>query len=342
MKISGLYVSPGHNYFGRHGQPAGAHETRAVAEVDCRAGHGIRGDRFWDHAEDYAGQITFFAEEVHVGLLGELALPPWPPAAYRRNVLTRGADLTALIGQEFTVQGVRFRGMAECKPCYWMDRAVGAGAEAALRGRGGLRAKILSDGVLRVEDPLPAGLLLAGGRSTRLGRDKVQFDWRGRPLGVHQAETLVRAGAWPLYVACRHDQPWTPAAFTRVEDRGEGGALAAFVDAMGAIDSPVRLVLAVDVPLVTSGWLAGLGVRARDEGVSVVPQHSGRFEPFVAAWHPSALPLLRDTLADGRSLQVACAELERRKLLRVPPINSGEAAMLANLNTPADAARLGC
>lgn len=342
MKIPALYISPGHNFFGRHGQAAGAHETQSMTEVECRAGHGIRGDRFWDHAEDYAGQITFFAEEIHVGLLRELALAPWSPAAYRRNVLTRGTDLPALIGKEFEVQGVRFQGMAECKPCYWMDQAVGAGAESALRGRGGLRAKILSDGPLRVDDPPAAGLLLAGGRSTRLGRDKVQLDWHGRPLGAHQAETLGRTGAWPLYLSCRNDQPWTPPAFARLEDRGEDGALAAFVDAMTAMSAPVMLVLAVDVPLVTANWLANLGARARDEGVSVVPQHEGRFEPFVAAWRQSALPVLRATLAQNGSLQEACATLEKSNLLRAWPISGDETRMLANLNTPADASRLGC
>lgn len=310
--------------------------------MECRAGHGIRGDRFWDHAEDYAGQITFFAEEVHVGLLRALGLAPWSPAAYRRNVVTRGVDLTALIGKEFAVQGVRFQGMAECKPCYWMDQAVGAGADAWLRGRGGLRAKILSDGPLRVDDPPAAGLLLAGGQSKRLGRDKVQLDWHGRPLGAHQAETLGRTGAWPLYLLCRSDQPWMPPAFMRLEDRAEGGALAAFAGAMAAIEPPVRLVLAVDVPLVTPNWLEGLGARARDEGISVVPQHAGRFEPFVAAWHRSALPVLRETLAQNRSLQDACAELKKRDLLRAWPVSGDEAASLANLNTPADAARLGC
>jgi MOSC domain-containing protein YiiM len=68
-------------------------------------------------------------------------------------VLTRDADLNALIGQEFEVQGVRFLGTRECSPCYWMDQAFAPGAEAWLKGRGGLRAKILSSGWLKVEAP---------------------------------------------------------------------------------------------------------------------------------------------------------------------------------------------
>jgi MOSC domain-containing protein YiiM len=71
------------------------------------------------------------------------------PAAARRNVITRGVDLNDLIGKEFDVQGVRLLGMEECRPCYWMDRAFAPGAEKFLKGRGGLRVKILTDGVLR-------------------------------------------------------------------------------------------------------------------------------------------------------------------------------------------------
>ena len=64
-------------------------------------------------------------------------------------MITRGVDLNELIGQEFEVQGVRFFGMEECRPCYWMDRAFAPGAQQFLKGRGGLRAKILTYGRLR-------------------------------------------------------------------------------------------------------------------------------------------------------------------------------------------------
>jgi MOSC domain-containing protein YiiM len=73
------------------------------------------------------------------------------PEVFRRNIITEGADLNALIGKEFEVQGVRFLGTQECAPCHWMNTAFAGGAEAALRGHGGLRAKILCDGTLRVD-----------------------------------------------------------------------------------------------------------------------------------------------------------------------------------------------
>jgi MOSC domain-containing protein YiiM len=64
-------------------------------------------------------------------------------------VITRGVDLNELIGQDFEVQGVRFLGTEECRPCYWMDSAFAPGAHEFLKGRGGLRARILNDGLLR-------------------------------------------------------------------------------------------------------------------------------------------------------------------------------------------------
>ena len=155
IRVEHLYLSPGHNYFGHHGKPADEHPILAVPEIECVAGRGLRGDRFFDYKPDYKGQITFFAGEIHDELCRSSLLPPGaalpPPSVYRRNVITRGVDLNTLIGVEFEIQGVRFLGNSECSPCYWMDQAFGPGAEAALRGRGGLRAKILTDGVLRVD-----------------------------------------------------------------------------------------------------------------------------------------------------------------------------------------------
>jgi len=149
VEIRHLYISDGHNYFGHHGVAAGSHATIEVQAIECVAGHGIRGDRFFDYRDDYKGQITFFSLEVFDELCHAFGLQHGSPAALRRNVIVTGIDLNSLIGETFDVQGVTFRGMAECKPCYWMDQAIAPGAEQFLRGRGGLRARILSDGPLR-------------------------------------------------------------------------------------------------------------------------------------------------------------------------------------------------
>ncbi len=117
--------------------------------IECVAGRGIRGDRYFDFKDDYKGQITFFSLEVFEELCIALDLHDCSPAAARRNVITRGVDLNKFISKEFEVQGARFFGTQESAPCYWMDQAFAPGAQDFLKGRGGLRAKILDDGGLR-------------------------------------------------------------------------------------------------------------------------------------------------------------------------------------------------
>jgi MOSC domain-containing protein YiiM len=148
IEILHCYISPAHNFFGHHGQPAGTQAMIEVPQIECITARGIRGDRFFDYAENYKGQITFFADEVFQGLCERLGIWDKSPAVLRRNIITRGIDLNELIGVEFEIHGGRFIGTEECKPCYWMDRALHPGAEAAMRGRGGLRARILKDCVL--------------------------------------------------------------------------------------------------------------------------------------------------------------------------------------------------
>jgi MOSC domain-containing protein YiiM len=149
VEIRHLYISAGHNFVGHHGREPDTYVMIEVPAIECLAGRGIRDDRYFDFKDDYKGQITFFSIEVFVALCSALRLQSCSPALVRRNVITRGVDLNELIGQSFEVQSVRFHGMEECRPCYWMDRAIAPGAHEFLKGRGGLRAKILSDGELR-------------------------------------------------------------------------------------------------------------------------------------------------------------------------------------------------
>ncbi len=149
VEVCHLYISPGHNFVGHHDREPDVHSAIEVPMIECVAGRGIRGDRYFDFKEDYKGQITFLSAEVFDELCLALSVCDCSPAATRRNVVTRGVDLNDLIGQDFEVQEIRFRGVQECAPCYWMERAIAPGAKEFLKGRGGLRARILSDGELR-------------------------------------------------------------------------------------------------------------------------------------------------------------------------------------------------
>lgn len=151
VRIRHLYISPGHNFFGHHDLPPGTHPAREVPEVHCVAGQGLEGDRFFGFKDDYKGQATLFAYETYERMCAQFGVQDKTPGVFRRNIITEGLDLTSLIGQEFELQGVHFLGTQESTPCHWMNEAFAPGAEEALRGHGGLRVKILTDGALRSE-----------------------------------------------------------------------------------------------------------------------------------------------------------------------------------------------
>jgi hypothetical protein len=154
LRVVGIFISPGHNFFGHHEKPAGPHPMISVNEVECVAGKGLFGDRFFGFKENYKGQATFFSNEVFTEVCRQLNVRGKLPGVTRRNIITSGVDLNSLVGKKFVVQGVEFEGAGECSPCHWMNEAIAPGAEALLHGRGGLRARILSDGVLRVDGAL--------------------------------------------------------------------------------------------------------------------------------------------------------------------------------------------
>ena len=144
-----MFVSAGHNFVGRHGKESLKHEIEDREEIECVAGRGIAGDRYFDHQEDYKGQITFFDFDVYEAVKEQFALPDLEASAFRRNTLISGVDLNDLIGKRFTIGEVEFEGSEESRPCHWMDEACAPGVNDYLRGKGGLRARIRKSGVLR-------------------------------------------------------------------------------------------------------------------------------------------------------------------------------------------------
>lgn len=150
VDVKAIYLSGGHDYFGRYGLGSLDFDIDGRDEVELVAGRGVVGDRFFDYEEDYKGQITFFDWAVYEGVMAEFGREDLESSVFRRNVVVSGLDLNSLIGKVFEVGGVRFSGSCECKPCFWMDEAVADGCEDFLKGRGGLRARILDDGVFGV------------------------------------------------------------------------------------------------------------------------------------------------------------------------------------------------
>lgn len=147
-----IWISTGNDFRGRHGQERLEHGIQCLPEVECVAGMGLRGDRYFGYQPEFKGQVTFLDAGLVQAVRDRFARPDLSGSVFRRNLIVRGIDLGTWVGRRFRFQGIEFEGSEECKPCYWMDTAVAPGAEEFLKSdhRGGLRARILSDGVLRV------------------------------------------------------------------------------------------------------------------------------------------------------------------------------------------------
>ncbi|QJU53881.1 MOSC domain-containing protein [Herbiconiux sp. KACC 21604] len=158
VEIVHLLASPVHRYDGRPADgpaplPEGAVESRERIEV--RAGLGIVGDRFFGHGAHRRAAVTVMAAESLDEVRSGLGLDrPLDPALARRNIVIRGADIDALVGQPFELDSgdgpVRFQGHRAANPCAWMNVVLADGAHKALRRRGGVRCEPLGDGVLRL------------------------------------------------------------------------------------------------------------------------------------------------------------------------------------------------
>jgi MOSC domain-containing protein YiiM len=153
VEILHLLVSPGHAYFGRARDGAVDVPTTDADTVEVVAGKGIVGDRFFGKAAHMDAAVTLIAVEGLEAIAAELGAEPFDPLLTRRNVVLRGAHLAPLIGEEFTLESrggsVRLYGGRPANPCAWMDQVLAPGAHAAMRGRGGIRCRPVSDGVLQ-------------------------------------------------------------------------------------------------------------------------------------------------------------------------------------------------
>ena len=347
--IRHLFISPGHNYFGRHGQPAEGFPIIEVPEIECLAGRGIRGDRFFDYKPDYKGQITFYAWEDLIRMWEDLGVPAdrRDVSATRRNVISEGLVLGDLIGKEFEIQGVRFLGTEECRPCYWMNGAIHPEAEAWMRGRGGLRAKILSDGWLMRDqhgcNKWTFAALLAGGMSTRMGRDKASLEIGGVPLWQRQID-LLSSVCDPVAVIAPARPRWLPDRQAFVQDSPDGrgpmaGLLAALEWAVARGGSHV-LVLAVDMPRMMPQVLQQLAGACRP-GQGIIPANGSIFEPLCAVYPVEAFPVLLESARHGQwSLQDAIKDLLAKGLMVAQSLLTEERDMFFNLNSPEDLAVL--
>jgi hypothetical protein len=138
--------------------PAAEAPMQLLEVAQAHAGRGLEGDRYAGRAGTFSPRaghrpgydLTLMAAEV----LDEMAAAGQPLdfAGTRRNVLTRGIDVNALVGRTFHLGTVRCVGRRLCEPCVHLDRLSGPGILRPLIHRGGLRVDVLSDGEIRLGD----------------------------------------------------------------------------------------------------------------------------------------------------------------------------------------------
>ncbi len=157
-----------------------------------------------------------------------------------------------------------------------------------------------------------AGILLAGGRSQRMGRDKACLPWHGSTLARRAVGLLARCAEPPVIVVCAPDQElpplprWVEVVRDPVPGLGPLAGLAAGLE-VAASRAPVAAVCAVDAPLAHPAVLAAL-VGALGEGPAVVPLCDDRPQPLFAVYRTALAGLAAALVADGERRAVVLGE----------------------------------
>jgi MOSC domain-containing protein YiiM len=130
---------------------------QTVTEVRAIPGRGLEGDRYFTGTGFYSKRPSAGGREVtliEMESVEALDSNKLAAADSRRNIATTGVPLNHLVGREFYVGAVRMRGMRLCEPCQHLDELTQPGVMKELIHRGGLRAQILTEGVIRTGDPV--------------------------------------------------------------------------------------------------------------------------------------------------------------------------------------------
>ena len=143
--VEGIYITAGHGEL-----------PQRVESVRAHAGRGLEGNRYFYDADAPAGRaITLISAEAVEAMEREHGIAI-EPGESRRNVVTRGVDVNALVGKRFRIGDVTCKGIELCEPCASLEAMTKPGVIKGLVHRGGLNADILSDGSIDVGDAVVA------------------------------------------------------------------------------------------------------------------------------------------------------------------------------------------
>ncbi|MEP6671296.1 MAG: molybdenum cofactor guanylyltransferase [Chthoniobacter sp.] len=186
-------------------------------------------------------------------------------------------------------------------------------------------------------NPAFSAVLLAGGKSTRMGRDKAAIIVEGQPLWQRQLATLAALGPREVFISGRPDGPYLNGGTEVIHDLHPNcGPLSGLETACWRMQTPLLCVLAVDLPWMTPAFLERLVKMAMQDGRGVVPQNGEYFEPLAAVYPRAILNLIGEQM---RQSDLAMQRLIRRAIeldLVIPyALAENERLLFRNVNTPA-------
>ena len=131
-------------------RPARGEPMRVLDAAELVAGRGIAGDRYGNAGG--ARQVTLVAAESLAAIASHLGLDAVAPAALRRNIVVRGINLVALKGRRVRIGEAILEVSGECHPCSRIEASLGTGGYNAARGLGGITARVVEGGTVRLGD----------------------------------------------------------------------------------------------------------------------------------------------------------------------------------------------
>lgn len=182
------------------------------------------------------------------------------------------------------------------------------------------------------------GFILAGGESSRMGRDKALLELDGMPLIVRAARLLETVVGAPTVVGYREE--FRALGLRTIADDAPGaGPLGGIATALRAAQAPWSLIVACDLPYLTQAWLEFLARRAVESRADIVmPMNQRGAEPLCAVYNKSAERIIREALARGtRKITDA---LEGARIETIEPREwkafDSEGFLFKNINSPTD------
>lgn len=132
-------------------RPAQKKEVQVVERVQAEVGKGLIGDRFKSNYSSKR-EVTLIQHEHLITVASVLGKPEVSPKLTRRNIVVRGINLLSLKNQRFIIGEAVLETTGLCHPCSRMEENLGAGGYNAMRGHGGITARVVKDGEIKLGD----------------------------------------------------------------------------------------------------------------------------------------------------------------------------------------------